>query len=156
MTPGFRIIKRAGLKPWPKLFHNLRASRQTELAAEYPIHVVCAWIGNSAMIAARHYLQVTDDDFKQAAQIPALSATERTCLPESGKPAEFSVVREVKDLHAKSISVNTYDYARRESNPQPADPKSAALSPELRALKGVTSIIFWLTPALTPDKLYLA
>ncbi len=27
-----RIIKRAGLAPWPKLWHNLRASRATELA----------------------------------------------------------------------------------------------------------------------------
>ena len=25
--------------PWPKLFQNLRASRATELAAEYPGHV---------------------------------------------------------------------------------------------------------------------
>ncbi|MGC1276259.1 MAG: site-specific integrase [Planctomycetaceae bacterium] len=42
-----KIVRRAGLTPWPKLFHNLRASRQTELAAMSPIHVVCDWIGNS-------------------------------------------------------------------------------------------------------------
>lgn len=63
-----KIIKRAGLTPWPKLFHNLRASRQTELAAEHPLHVVCAWIGNKAAIAAEHYLQVTDADFERAAK----------------------------------------------------------------------------------------
>src|SRR5581483_3965752 len=55
-----RIIERAGLVPWPKLFHNLRASRQTELAERYLIHVVCAWLGNSARIAGEHYLQVTE------------------------------------------------------------------------------------------------
>lgn len=27
-----RIVERAGLKRWPRLFHNLRSSRQTELA----------------------------------------------------------------------------------------------------------------------------
>jgi len=54
-----RIIRRAGLTPWPKLFHNLRASRETELAAAYPIHFVCAWIGNTERIAAKHYLPVT-------------------------------------------------------------------------------------------------
>jgi hypothetical protein len=27
-----RIPSRAGVKPWPKLFQNLRSSRQTELA----------------------------------------------------------------------------------------------------------------------------
>jgi integrase len=62
------ILRKAGVAPWPKLFHNLRASRETELAAEYPLHVVCAWIGNSAPIAAKHYLQVTDADFERAAK----------------------------------------------------------------------------------------
>ena len=37
-----------------------RATRETELAALYPLHVVCAWIGNSRAVAQEHYLQVTD------------------------------------------------------------------------------------------------
>jgi integrase len=61
-----RIIKRAGLKPWPKLFHNLRASCQTELEDSFPSHVVCAWLGNSEAVARKHYLQVTDDHFEKA------------------------------------------------------------------------------------------
>lgn len=61
-----RIIARAGLKPWPKLFHNLRSTRETELAESYPLHVVCAWIGNSQPVAAKHYLQVTDDHVARA------------------------------------------------------------------------------------------
>src|SRR5262249_827120 len=70
-TRFMKIIRRAGLTPWPKPFHNLRASRQTELAAAYPIHVVCAWIGNSEMIAKKHYLKVTDEDFERGAQTGA-------------------------------------------------------------------------------------
>jgi integrase len=62
-----RIIKRAGLVPWERLFQNLRASRETELAAQFPLHVVCAWIGNSPAVAAKHYLQVTEGDFARAA-----------------------------------------------------------------------------------------
>jgi len=62
-----RIIKRAGLKTWPKLFQNMRASRETELAQDYPMHVVCAWIGNSQAVAAKHYLQVREEDFQRAA-----------------------------------------------------------------------------------------
>ena len=61
-----KIIKRAGLKPWPKLFQNLRSTRETELAETYPIHVVCAWIGNSEAVAKRHYLQVTESHFARA------------------------------------------------------------------------------------------
>ena len=63
-----RIIVRAGLDPWPKLFQNLRSTRETELAREYPIHVVCDWIGNSELVAAKHYLQTTDEDFEKASR----------------------------------------------------------------------------------------
>jgi len=62
-----RIIRKAGLEPWPKLFQNLRATRETELAETYPLHVVCAWIGNSRTVAAKHYLQVTDEHFERGA-----------------------------------------------------------------------------------------
>jgi hypothetical protein len=44
-TKLLRIIRKAGLKPWPKLFHNLRASRQNELMQQFPIHVVRQWLG---------------------------------------------------------------------------------------------------------------
>jgi hypothetical protein len=70
-TMPLKIIARAGLEPWEKLFQNLRATRETELAEIYPMHVVCAWIGNSPAVAAKHYLQVTDAHFAEAAQNPA-------------------------------------------------------------------------------------
>ncbi|MCU0878210.1 MAG: site-specific integrase, partial [Pirellulaceae bacterium] len=63
-----RIIKRAGLKPWPKMFQNLRASRATELAKQYPAHVAAEWLGHSREIAAEHYWRVTDADYEQALQ----------------------------------------------------------------------------------------
>jgi len=69
-----RIIERAGLEPWPKLFQNLRSTRQTELEESYPSHVVCAWIGNSKAVAAKHYLQVTDEHFASATQNPTQTA----------------------------------------------------------------------------------
>ena len=65
-TQLLRIIKRAGLTPWPKLFQNLRASRATELAAEHPGHVAADWLGHSNKVADKHYRQVTDADFDRA------------------------------------------------------------------------------------------
>jgi len=61
------IIRKAGLRPWPKTFQNLRSTRETELSNSYPLHVVCAWIGNSELVARDHYLQVTDEYFERAA-----------------------------------------------------------------------------------------
>ena len=65
-TQFSRILKRAGLKPWPRLFHAMRASRETELAKDYPIHVVASWLGNTPKIALKHYLMTTEDDFSKA------------------------------------------------------------------------------------------
>jgi len=64
-----RIITKAGLRPWPKLSQNLRSTRETESAEQWPEHVVCAWIGNSKRVAREHYLQVTEEHFRQATEI---------------------------------------------------------------------------------------
>ncbi len=63
-----RLLKRAGITPWPKLFHNMRASRQTELLDHFPIKAVCEWLGNSSPVALEHYAQVTAEHFQLALQ----------------------------------------------------------------------------------------
>lgn len=62
-----RIIKRAGLTPWTRIFQNMRSTRETELAEKFPLHVVNKWIGNTESVAMQHYLQVTKDHFERAA-----------------------------------------------------------------------------------------
>jgi hypothetical protein len=47
----------------------MRVSRQTELQREFPLHVVCRWLGNSPRIAKQSYLLVTEDDFAKAAGV---------------------------------------------------------------------------------------
>lgn len=68
-TQFLRILARAALKPWPKLFHNLRASRQTELLDCFPIKAVCDWLGNSQPVAIEHYAQVTAEHFVAATTV---------------------------------------------------------------------------------------
>ena len=66
-TTFSKIVHRAGLKQWPRLFQNLRASCETDLLSEYPIASVTAWIGHSAEVALKHYSQVRSADFDRAA-----------------------------------------------------------------------------------------
>ena len=72
-----RICKKAGIKPWGKPFQNCRSTRETELAESFPIHVVCDWIGNSQAVAAKHYLQVTDEHFAAAIGSRAVNALQQ-------------------------------------------------------------------------------
>ena len=54
-----RLLKRCGIKPWPKIFQNLRASCETDFLNCFPIHQATAFIGNSPQIALQHYAIVT-------------------------------------------------------------------------------------------------
>ncbi len=85
-TQLLRIIRRAGVQPWAKLFQNLRSTRETELADDFPMHVVCQWIGNSQPIAAKHYLQVTDDHFSKALQ---KALQQPAVLPRTGSQSDL-------------------------------------------------------------------
>ncbi len=99
-TQLLRIVRRAGVEPWERLFHNLRASRETELAKEYPIHVVTAWLGNTPSIAMNHYLQVTVDDYTKALQNPMQSSAKALQNPVQ-QPAASP--REVQQKTPQSV-----------------------------------------------------
>lgn len=62
-----RLVRSAGVPVWPKIFHNLRSSRQTDLEERFPRKTVCEWMGNSELVADRHYLQVREEHFERAA-----------------------------------------------------------------------------------------
>ncbi|MEN1704603.1 MAG: tyrosine-type recombinase/integrase [Planctomycetota bacterium] len=62
-----KIVTQAGVEPWHDPFHCLRRSCQTDWAEEFPEHAVAKWIGNSVVVARRHYLKVSDDLIARAA-----------------------------------------------------------------------------------------
>jgi len=68
-TTFYKIIAKAGEKPWPRLFHNMRASCACDWVEKFPAHVVAAWLGHSPLIAAQHYLQTRDAHFDLAAGV---------------------------------------------------------------------------------------
>ena len=89
-----RAIIRAGIEPWPRPWHNMRATRQTELADSFPGHVVCKWLGNNETTAIKHYLKVRDDHFEKAAHNPAQSVREQPRNPAQEGRGEKTIPRE--------------------------------------------------------------
>ncbi len=99
-----KIVGRAGLQPWPKLFQNMRASRATELVKDFPEHVVTAWMGHSKRIAQKHYLQVTEDDYKQASSNPTQNPTQQiTVSPRRGSQPILSAHEKTLVLQGLAI-----------------------------------------------------
>ena len=110
------IILKAGLLPWPKLFNNLRSTRETELAKNYSLQAATAWIGNTPKIALGHYLQVTDDEWQNATitdaksdavdaylmHIPMQQGTEPACNSSQG----LTQVDDIRDVMRNDASCN--------------------------------------------------
>ncbi|MCS7239615.1 MAG: hypothetical protein NZ899_15320, partial [Thermoguttaceae bacterium] len=63
-----KIIRRAGVRPWPRLGHNLRASCESDLAQAFPLATGTKWLGNTPSIALRHYVDPTDTAYRQAVE----------------------------------------------------------------------------------------
>jgi len=61
-TTLVKIIRRAGLKTWPKLWQNLRSSAATDFARSIPSHIAASICGHTEEIAKEHYWTVEDSD----------------------------------------------------------------------------------------------
>ena len=122
-TKMFKIIHRAGMEPWERVFHNLRASRQTELAKTYPAHVVCSWMGNSVAVATEHYLHLTESDFDSATtnptQNPTYSGAEigemKGIVRPAGNP-EMKKPRDFAGFRSGSSRCNRYELPDQDLN----------------------------------------
>ena len=83
-TQAARIIRQAGLTPWPKVFQNCRSSRETELVEAYSTKAATLWLGNSPQVAVQHYLQVREEDWQKAVQNLVQQAREMSRKCEEG------------------------------------------------------------------------
>lgn len=110
-TQFLRIIEKAGLKPWPRLFHQLRAACQTDLNDKFPTQVGCEWLGNSIPVAEEHYLQTTEEHYQRAAQNPAHSVAQNAAQtgadgkgPERTKPGEVLGIQASRPILSAPVS----------------------------------------------------
>jgi integrase len=98
-----RIIRQAGIEPWPKIFQNMRSTRETELfkLTGGNVKAVCSWIGNSPVVAMQHYAQVTSEAEREAVKTTLLNETEKAAQ----NTAQYVVVsdRMVKETTQSDI-----------------------------------------------------
>ncbi len=86
-TEFLKLIKRAGLAPWPRLFHTLRASCETDLLETLPMSAVTEWLGHSAAVALKHYTRVPEHVYERAARGGANSGALVTQKPAQTESA---------------------------------------------------------------------
>jgi hypothetical protein len=108
-----KMIARAGFRPWPKPFHAMRASCETDLVEQgHPIQAVARRMGHSPKIAVANYLRVKEEHYdrasgranptraaKSAASSGVKEAQQETETPENARnsPCCASVTRHPAD-----------------------------------------------------------
>lgn len=115
-TTATKIIQNAGLTVWPKLFQNLRSSRETELVERFPIHVVTAWLGNSPDVAHKHYLQTHEEHFKKAVHDSVQTGAELGCTDLHDENEEIDE-NELSACGAMGCNENKKGAIREEPHP---------------------------------------
>ncbi len=116
-----RIIAKAAVEQWPKLFQNLRASRETELMAIFPAKDVCTWIGNTQQIAMKHYAMATEESFRRAVKTTTLP-TEVKAPPVDELPNAEKIGQDFGQNFGQSGEINS----PKESSPNlPSNEKTA-------------------------------
>ena len=100
-----RIIKKAGVQPWPKLWQNLRATRATELTEDFPEHVVVQWLGHSEKVSREHYLQVTDEHWRRA--VTGEPKHGKNVAESTAVPSGLGMNRVAQSFRSKSVTVDS-------------------------------------------------
>ncbi|MEQ9409495.1 MAG: site-specific integrase [Fuerstiella sp.] len=102
-----RIIKRAGLKVWPKAWQNMRATRATELENEFGTHKATEWCGHTEKIAEAHYWMVTAEDVSKASEFvtdPEALEPDAYLMQKGGEEGRNGEPAEVKNGENSSLS----------------------------------------------------
>ena len=131
-TTAHRIIKRAGLVPWPKCFQNLRASQATDLVQHTPVHQAAEWTGHSVDTMRKFYLQITPEHREAARQRARIIAAGNTkALQNALQSGEETAGNTpagntpIPDILRHGV---TYLWAMRDSNPRHSRCKRDALA----------------------------
>jgi integrase len=116
-TTFTKIIRKAGVEPWPRLWHSLRASCESDLAQSFPLAVVTKWLGNTPSVALRHYVDPTEAAFTQATDwVPASGA--KSGAREARKAAQQSSVGNRDKVQLSTESAENEGFPRDSANPR--------------------------------------
>lgn len=63
------LIEKAGMEPWPRVFHNLRASCAMDWVKRVPATSVAQWMGHGLGVSMDHYLQAQPEQMAAAREV---------------------------------------------------------------------------------------
>jgi len=101
-----KVICRAKVESWPRLWHSMRASCESDLARQFPLPTVTRWLGNTVAVAMKHYVSILDGDFDRAANeaIPELVEAAQKAAQQV-RPAIRKSPQSMQAAHEKTLEL---------------------------------------------------
>lgn len=115
-TTFAKIVRRAGVDPWPRLWHSLRASCESDLAQSFPLATVAKWLGNTPSVALRHYVDPTETAFDQALEWTPKSGAQSSAL-EAQKAAQHATAGNGNESQKPSEVLENQEFMRLAATP---------------------------------------
>ncbi len=135
-TQAHRIIKRAGFKPWPKTFQNLRSSLATDLVQYEALHVVAQWTGHTVETMRKFYLQVTKEHRQNAKR----REKEAKAKQWEAKAAAKRESESTENAKKSRMDCGSKPVQKAKQNPKQSGPEKVRKVETPKNKKGVLSI----------------
>ena len=100
-----RMLAKAGVKAWPKLFQNLRASFAIDTVERFPTHTVSGWCGHSLTIQQKAYMIARDSHFKAAMADGSIQFISEF-IDAKNNAAVFPLLGSMRDGEIASLAAN--------------------------------------------------
>ncbi len=98
--PARRIITKASVEPWQRLWQTLRQSCEKEWAMTFPQYAVSKWIGHSITVSGRHYANDVPDELYARAASPAQRQAQQKAHETDGNALKTKQAAAVSDGHS--------------------------------------------------------
>ncbi|MBM3979086.1 MAG: site-specific integrase [Planctomycetes bacterium] len=110
-----RLMKRANVPCWSRPFRVLRSSCVSDWAKDHPIHAVAAWAGHTVPVAGKHYLTVTDGDFRRATGTEAAQKAAQQ-IPAGTRTGSQSSAKQNPEVVVTASSYEVLRFAAKEES----------------------------------------
>jgi integrase len=116
-TTAKKYVEASGVGVWREFWNSLRASRETDLMDTHGIRRACAWIGNSPVIAMKHYALMKHTDYMDVGE--AVSKSDAKSDAEHQRNAENGTEQNKRTQEKPGSSEE--EHPRKDSNLGPTD-----------------------------------
>ena len=103
------FLQSSGIPELTKPFQSMRSSRENEMVEEYPLKYVVDWVGHDIKVAAKHYLNSSNEEHHKKAISGDEKVAQKAAHTMTAKRCQEVPIQETQEIE-KAASLFVADY----------------------------------------------